>query len=121
MSKKEKNHHDYNPTCEERWEQGIEGDPVAYEIIDFLSRVVGPYSDYEVDIEMGGDGDEGNTMVLALERFFFDKETDPDYKIRGLQLSEKEPIETGPIEFTTSYGKVVRGYFFAAPTTEEGD
>lgn len=52
-----------------RWEQGIEHHPKSEEIMDAMCYV-DKLNKYAMDIDVGGDGDNGETMLFLLDVYF---------------------------------------------------
>jgi len=64
----------------ERWEQGIDHDPRSEKIIRAMARLDWELCDGALDIEVGGDGDNGETMMYLLDCYF--EEEDQKQKTR---------------------------------------
>jgi hypothetical protein len=57
-------------TIGERWEQGIDHDPRSEEIVRAMSRLYLELCEGCLDIRVGGDGDNGETMMYLLDIYF---------------------------------------------------
>ena len=57
-------------TITERWEQGIDHDPRSEEIIRAMSKLDWELYDGVLDIKVGGDGDNGESMMYLLDVYF---------------------------------------------------
>jgi len=54
----------------ERWEQGIPHDPRSEEIIRAMAKIDFEECDDSLQINVGGDGDNGETMMYILDCYF---------------------------------------------------
>lgn len=57
-------------TPEERWEQGIDHDDRSVALVDALSEIDEKYNKGNVDIRVGGDGDNGEELAYLLDIYF---------------------------------------------------
>lgn len=53
-----------------RWENGVEHHPESEKIIRALRDLDGKLLNYALDISVGGDGDNGETMMYLLDVYF---------------------------------------------------
>ena len=58
----------------ERWERGIDHDPRSIEIVKYMQKIDWDEGGGALDIETGGDGDIGETMMYYLDCFFEKKD-----------------------------------------------
>jgi hypothetical protein len=60
-----------------RWEDGIQHDPRSKEIVEWLADYDWKFCDGCFDWKVGGDGDNGETLMYELDEYFIakDKET----------------------------------------------
>lgn len=56
----------------ERWENGVPHHPVA-NALESLIRDAQRHCRYDLDIEFGGDGDNGEDLLFCLSQLFEDK------------------------------------------------
>ena len=59
-----------NPTPGERWEQGIDHDPRSEKLVRAMAKIDFDLCDDSLQINVGGDGDNGETMMYLLDYFF---------------------------------------------------
>ena len=57
-------------TPTERWEQGIDHDPRSEKLVRAMAKIDFEVNDDELCIKMGGDGDNGETMMYLLDCYF---------------------------------------------------
>jgi hypothetical protein len=57
-------------TIGKRWEEGIDHDPRSIEMVEFMSMLDWEECDGSLDIQMGGDGDNGESMMYLLDVYF---------------------------------------------------
>lgn len=60
-----------NPTPYDRWRHGIDHDPRSEELFQILEAADYIYNRRAFDWESGGDGDNGEEMMYALDRYFW--------------------------------------------------
>jgi len=53
-----------------RWENGVEHHPESEKIIRILRDLDGKLLNHTLDISVGGDGDNGETMMYLLDVYF---------------------------------------------------
>ena len=63
-----------NPTPGQRWEQGVEHDPRSEEIVRAMAKLDWEFYDGHLDIRVGGDGDNGESMMYLLDYYFAQKD-----------------------------------------------
>jgi len=56
-------------SVEERWEQGIDHDPRSEAIGEALRRI-NKENFWPMDLDFGGDGDNGETLLYLLDIYF---------------------------------------------------
>ena len=59
-----------NTDITSRWENGIEHHPKSYEIVKNLQRIDWMFCGGHFDWEIGGDGDNGETLMYELDILF---------------------------------------------------
>jgi hypothetical protein len=63
-----------------RWENGVDHHPESEKIIRALRDLDGKLLNYALDINVGGDGDNGETMMYLLDVYFEAKDKGIDIK-----------------------------------------
>lgn len=53
-----------------RWENGIQHHPESVKIVQAMSQLDGMLNSYALDINIGGDGDNGEAMMYLLDVYF---------------------------------------------------
>lgn len=56
-------------SVEQRWEQGVQHDPRS-ELIGLELRRINADNDWPMELEFGGDGDNGETLLYMLDIYF---------------------------------------------------
>lgn len=55
---------------DERWEQGVDHDDRSIKLIDALIEIDEKFNDGNMDIRVGGDGDNGEELSYLLDIYF---------------------------------------------------
>lgn len=69
---------DLGLTSKKRWEEGIEHHPMSKRLMTFLSTH--DWNDYNgyFDWHLGGDGDNGESLMFQMDAFFEYVDTNPE-------------------------------------------
>ena len=78
-----------NPTLEERWEQGIDHDPRSEKLVRAMAKIDFEQCQDSLQINVGGDGDNGETMMYLLDMHFAET-GEPTVESLQEELKERE-------------------------------